>query len=71
MDTLPHLSGQPGNDKGGLEEAPSGMITAGRKMHSMSTRTFGPRMVGCNAISCFCSHFNLNASSMLESLINR
>jgi hypothetical protein len=52
MDTLPHLSGHPGNDTEGLEEASSGMTSARKKMHRVrSTGTIDSFMVGCMATS--------------------
>ena len=56
MDTLPHLSGQPGNDTEGLEEASSGMTSARKNMHRMrSTGTIDSFVVGCRARSA--DHF--------------
>jgi hypothetical protein len=52
MDTLPHLSGQPGSDMDGLEEAPSGVTAAGKMMNSVRTkRTTDSCMVACIAQS--------------------
>jgi hypothetical protein len=48
MDTSPHLSGQPGSDMDGLEDAPSGVTAAGKKMNSTRTKwTTDSCMVAC------------------------
>jgi hypothetical protein len=56
MEMSPHLSGQPGNDTEGLEEAPSGMTIAGKKMHSMrSTGTIVSRIARSLAFAIYFS----------------